>query len=405
MAIRIIRRSPEQKAQVQQQQTMPQQQPQDQGILSQVAGSLGNLGVSLGKGVADVATLPGRAGAFVAEKLGSPFAKYGPDVSGAIKETEEKIRGGLPKPIGFTGEEYLNKAIEKLPAFYTPGGGLKNAVGRILGSDIGKGLAGWMGAGEVGKFFGSAIGGLTASGLLSHKDLKVLESKNYKEFLNSIPEGAKTTLSNGKEVYNKIMKGTYKDFKGQSLLPDVNKWLKDHGSDVFDKILKPKNMGIETAFRDGSQRMNQLIRTEIPKSFSKEAKDQLKGMLKDVSSAIKSDIVKSKEQYPKLFAKGLIDGSSLSFARNNPNVIRKVLKFAGVPSLSTGGLLGAAYTAAPSKITATLGGAAPYVAAGGLLGRGLVEPAMMAAQSPAARDYYKQAGTQTLQGLLASLKV
>lgn len=382
-----------------------EESPKPQSTASKIAGTLGGLGVSAAKGIAQKATLPleaGRAlGQFITKKVGLPYVSSETGEIGItheappieplgqfIQQAEESVREKLPKGFGGKAEEYANKFVSAVPSFATLQGGIANAATRALGSEAGRELAKKMDLGEVGQFMGSIAGAGLAAGLMTPRNLKNLESLNYSDFEKSVPAGSKTALEQTKKTYDEIL-------KDKSIIGATTKWIKDNIGEV-EAFAKAKKADVLDSYKL-MKGVNKAIRENAPDQ-------QIKDVLVSISKSLKSDIINAQKQYPSLNAQALIDGSSISYARNNLSPLRKWLRKYVTPTMIGGSTLGTVIGKQPIK---ALLGVEPLHLGGaiglGVAGRGLTEAVETLYKSPAARqEILGRTVPQVLSGAFAT---
>jgi hypothetical protein len=393
--------------------SQPQPQTsQEPSFLSQAAGSLGNLGLSALQGAAQIPAGLLDLGVSLGQTFAPPTVSETGQITQAQRLSPEQraelaltpkveavagdIRKKLPQSLEFPGEKFINKIAQALPAFYLPGGGFTNAVARAIGSESGKGIANQAGLGELGQFFGSTLGAGLASGLLSHRNLKNLESANYRDFEKSINPKAEAKLQLSQESYNNIL-------KNPDLDPDASEWLAKNLK-FIEPAIKSGTEKVKTSF-DKLLKINKIIRDKAKYIKEPAVRTEVVKSLQDISSNLKQDIVNSAADNPGLYVQGLINGSSISYARNNPSLIRRIIKQVS----SKGGALSAAAVGVsgtplvPLAAQALTGKIGLPLAAAGLGSYGFVEPALMALQSPAVREeLLSRTIPQTLFGVLSN---
>ena len=388
------------------------QKPQDSGILGNIAGSVGGLGISAASGAAkvptniiDLVTSMTQQQPYVTSAGEIQHGQVDPSkfLTPKVEATAQSLRKELPAPLGFPGEEFVNQVAEATPGFLGAGAtgttqsGLRlasNAIVRALGSEAGKSLVEQAGGGKLAQFFGSAVGSALAGGLLTRGNLKNVENQNYNQFKRSIPEGAQADLNKAQSAYNKAL-------GSKKLTGDASKWLEDKLT-FLEPNLKSGKADIRETFED-MLKLNKIRRLSIPSIHDKVMREDVKEVLDNIAGALKQDIVNSKEKYPDLFTQGLVTGSDISWARNHMPLISKALTLGGV---GTGALT--ALTTGPGVAEfagkALLGKASPWLAAAGVGAGSIADPLQLAIRSPAARQYLTQEQLpQMAAGSLASL--
>lgn len=383
-----------------------QQQPQgEQGFLSKVGGSLGRLGTSVAAGGAKVGSNAldlasalaqgqpqvGETGEITHPSL-SPEMRQQYSITPKVEAVAQNVKEQFPAPIGFQGEGFLNQVAEATPGFLAAGGGLTNAVTRALGSETGQELVKQAGGGKLQEFFGGLVGSALVGGLLTGKNLGKIASQQYNTFEKSIPKGATAELTNAQSAYQNALGSS-------DLTGDASEWL-NKNLKFIEPTLKAGSTGVKEAF-DKMKRLNKLTRELVPSIREKLVREEVKQVFNNISTGLKKDIIASQEKYPSIFAQGLEDGASITWALNNRSLVSKALQIAGLGGVAASLGTGPGIAQFAGKVA--LGKASPYLVGGGIAAKGLLDPLLMSQGSPAAAKHVLgEQLPQTLSGLLLS---
>jgi hypothetical protein len=382
-----------------------QQEPQEEpGFGSRLGGSLSNLGLSIGAGAAkypaqllDLASSVAAGQPRVTES-GEITSGVSPEIqqqlalTPKVEAVRQDIKQQLPEGLGLPFEDVLNKAAEALPSFAAAGGGVINAAARALGSEAGRAVAKNLDYGEFGQFIGSAIGAGLVSGLLNPRDLKKVENLEYGSYTKSMPKGgaAQIDIPLGNKAYADALTNT-------DLHAESSKQISEHLKNI-EPLLKAGKGAIKTVF-EKMKKINEMRREIVPYIKEKGVRKEVDRIFRSISDGLKQDQINAQQVFPGLNTEGLINGSSISYARNQPSTIMRAIKLIkqqpefAVPAAAVG------YAA-----KAAFGKGAPIVGSvGALANQGFIEPLLASYRSPAAaQQYLGKTVPQTFGGILTS---